>query len=174
MRTFTFGVITSLGFLVACQTEREEAVDAVEDLRETEREAAQDVREAVQEGREDVAEARREMVNELRELERSGEPVVFDAVVTGHDEDTMNLRLETGEMFDVDYGPTARLMRGTDVVTVNDLQPGTLVHVTYRYVDGRRMVDQVEVREPGTMPGTHPATPGANPDMVPGAGGGTR
>ncbi len=174
MRTFTFGVIASLGFLVACETEQREASEAVEDVRQAEREAAQEVGREVQEGREEVAEARREMVKELQEMERSGEPVEFDAVVTGHDTDTMNLRLESGETFDVDYGPAAKIMRGTDVVTVNDIQPGQMVHVTYRYVDGKRMVETVTVREGTPMPSGQPTTPGTNPDATPGAGGGTR
>jgi hypothetical protein len=173
MRTLTFVGIASLGLVAACQTEQQEAQEAVQDVRETEREAAEGVREAAQEGREDVAEARREMAQELRDLEQRGEPVEFDAVVTGSDNDTVNLRLPSGETFDVEYGPTARIQRGENVVTVNELAPGTMVHVVYRMVDGKRTAQEIVVSETGT-PMT-PAQPGANPEgATPGAGGGTR
>lgn len=172
MRTLTFVGIASLGLVAACQTEREEAQEAVQDVRETEREAAQDVREAAQEGREDVAEARREMAKELRDAEQSGEPVEFDAVVTGADADTVNLRLPSGETFDVEYGPTARIQQGENIVAVSELAPGTMVHVVYRMVDGKRAAQEIVVAETGAPT---PGQPGVIPDgAVPGAGGGTR
>ncbi|MDP2311348.1 MAG: hypothetical protein Q8P41_00470 [Pseudomonadota bacterium] len=176
MRTFTFGVMASLGLLAGCQTEQQEAQEAVQDVREAERGAREDVQEAVQEGREDVAAARREMVKELREMERSGEPVEFDAVVVNHDPNNLNLKLESGETFDVAFAPNARIQRGTETVTMTELQPGSIVHVTYRLVDGKRVAEEIMLSEPGTMPAPGTPAPGtpANPDATPGAGGGTR
>ncbi|MDP2306691.1 MAG: hypothetical protein Q8P18_11770 [Pseudomonadota bacterium] len=160
MRTMTFVGFAALGLVAGCQTEREEAREAVQDVREAEREAAQDVRQVAEEGREDVAEARREMVKELRDLEQSGEPVEFDAVVTGSDPDTVNLRLPSGETFDVEYTPTIRIMRGENIVAITEIRPGTTVHVTYRVIDGKRTAQQIVVAENG--------------GATPGAGGGTR
>lgn len=172
MRTLTVVGIASLGLVAACQTERDQAQEAVEDVREAEQGAAQDVRRAAERGAEDVAEARRDMAKALQDAEQSGEPVEFDAVVMGSDPDTLNLRLPSGETFDVEYGPDARVQHGQNIVTVTELAPGTMVHVTYRMVDGKRMAQQMVVSESGTPT---PAQPGMNPEgATPGAGGGTR
>lgn len=169
MKAFKFGALAWLGVLAACATEQEQAREAAEDVRKEAQEARQEVGREVQEGREEVAEARRNLVEELRDQEKSGEPVEFDAVVTGHDADTVMLRLENGETFEVDYNPQSRFMRGESTVVVTELQPGTNVHVTYRIVDGRRIIDEIDVSEAAAPTGTQPAD-----GLTPGAGGGTR
>jgi hypothetical protein len=174
MRALGWGAWALLGGLGACLTEREQAEQAAEDLREEGREVGQEVRREVEEGQEEIQEARRNLAEELRNQERSGEAVTFGAVVLGHDTDSLNLRLEDGEAFEVAYGPGSRFRRGGEDVALTDLAPGQAVTVTYRIVDGRRMLESVEVveaREGGT-PGMEgaPGVEGAPPP----AGGGTR
>lgn len=183
MQTFKFGVLAALGVLAACATEQEQAQNARENLQETRQEAAQNVQEAeqaaredvakaVQEGREDVAEARKDLAQELRDQEKSGEEVEFTGVVTGHDADTVMLRLENGETFEVDYNPNSKFRRGNDVVMVTDLTPGTMVDVTYRIQDGKRIIDEIDVNE-GRAPNAPDLTPRDDVNQ-PGMGGGTK
>ena len=190
MVAFKIGALPTLG-LIGCATERDPAREAAEDVKREVGEAREEVGREVQEGREEVAEARANLVDELREMEKSGEAVEFEGVVTGHDQDTVMFRLENGETFEVDYGTQTRFRRGENVAMVTELVPGTAVNVTYRIVDGRRIIDELEVsegaapRQPGmgnqpgmgTQPGMQPGT-GTQPGMgtQPGTqpGGGTR
>jgi hypothetical protein len=172
MRTIAFGVLATLGFLSACQTEQEEVRRAAEDVQKEAQEARQEIGREIEEGREEVGEARENMAEKLRQAERSGEPVEFDAVVVGSDPDTLNLKLASGETFDVDYVPNIQATRGTETLNLRELPAGTTVHVTYHYADGKRVVEQVIVNEPGAAPeGQPPATPAGTPPegTMPGA-----
>lgn len=169
MKVIKFGTLVSLGVLAACMTEEQRAREAAENVREEAGEAREEVGREVQEGREEVARAERNLAEELRELERSGNAVEFDAVVTGHDQDTMMFRLENGETFEVDYNPQSRFRRGTETVQITELQNGQNVHVIYRIVEGRRLVEQIDVVEGGIQPPQQPGTP--TEDVTPGTGG---
>jgi len=169
MRTIAFGVLVTLGSLAACQTERDEVGRAADEVRKEGQEARKEVGREVQEGREAIGEARQKLAEELRKAERSGEPVEFDAVVVGTDPDTLNVRLSSGETFDVDFLPTLQATRGAESLNLRDVAPGTTVHVTYHYADGKRIIDEVIVTEPGASPeGQRPGAPGEKDAPTPG------
>jgi hypothetical protein len=165
MKLIGCGTLVSLGMLTAaCVTEEERAREAVENVREEVGEAREEVAREVEEGREEVARAERNLAEELREMERSGKVVEFEAVLTGPDQDPVMLRLEGGDAFEVDYNPDSRFRRGVDAVKITEIPNGQDVRVTYRVVEGRRLVEQIDVLEGGAQP-----TPAPPPTPQPGA-----